>query len=58
MRFMKGGGYFDKTGIFMTGGQDSRLNLAILLGIGVKPKLYYGVGNSANTFTKKEDEKI
>ncbi|MBC5744960.1 hypothetical protein FMM74_015605 [Lachnospiraceae bacterium MD308] len=54
----EGGGYFDKTGIFMTGGQDSRLNLAIMLRLGFKPNLYYGVGNSANTFTKKEDEKI
>lgn len=50
--------HFDKTGIFMTGGQDSRLNLAIMFGLGARPTLYYGVGNSANTFTKKEDEKI
>lgn len=42
-------------GILFTGGQDSRLNLAMLLGVGLKPKLYYGIGNSRDTNTKKED---
>lgn len=47
---------FKKTGVFMTGGQDSRLYLALMLWIGLQPVLYYGKGDSLNTCTKKGDE--
>lgn len=46
---------FRHSGVFMTGGQDSRLSLSLLLALGMKPTLYYGIGNSSDTFTKKED---
>lgn len=49
---------YDSFGIFMTGGQDSRLSLALLLSLGAKPILYYGIGNSSNTVTKKNDFEI
>lgn len=41
--------------IFMTGGLDARISLATYLGIGAKPTLNYGIGNSIITNTKKED---
>lgn len=49
---------FKNTGIFMTGGQDSRLVLSFMLSIGLKPTLLYGEGDSINTNTKLEDKKI
>lgn len=42
----------------MTGGLDSRLCIAPVLANGVKPDLYYGVGNSILTDTKEMDLKI
>ena len=42
----------------MTGGLDSRLCLAPVLANGIKPDLYYGVGNSILTDTKDMDMKI
>lgn len=48
----------DSTGIFMTGGLDSRLVLSILTKIGISPSLIYGEGNSLNTSTKVEDKEI
>ena len=44
-----------KPGVFMTGGQDSRLYLAFLMKHGYEPTLYYGKGNSFNTCTKEND---
>ncbi|NBH14805.1 hypothetical protein D3Z36_11635 [Lachnospiraceae bacterium] len=49
---------FNKAGMFMTGGQDSRLYLSLMLNLGLNPTLYYGRGNSLNTCTKKDDEEI
>lgn len=49
---------FNNTSIFLTGGQDSRLSLALLLSLKIKPKVYYGVGNSSDTCTKKDDLNI
>lgn len=49
---------YKRSGICMTGGQDSRINLAILLSEGMKPICYYGEGNSIMTWTKEEDLKI
>lgn len=43
-------------GIFFTGGIDSRINLAMHLGVGGKPVLYYGVGDSRKTNTKLLDK--
>lgn len=48
---------FSKSGVFMTGGQDSRIYLALMLCLGLKPTLYYGKGNSLNTCTKENDER-
>lgn len=42
----------------MTGGLDSRLCIAPVLANGIKPDLYYGVGNSILTDTKGMDLKI
>lgn len=42
----------------MTGGLDSRLCIAPVLVNGVKPDLYYGVGNSILTDTKEMDLRI
>lgn len=50
--------HFQKIGLFMTGGLDSRIMLAGFLRAGVKPKLYYGIGNSALMNTKDEDLSI
>ena len=41
-----------------TGGLDNRLNLASFLAVGVKPDLFYGIGNSAITNTYNGDLKI
>ena len=49
---------FQSSGVFMTGGQDSRISLALMLAVGMKPTLYYGIGNSSNTSTKTEDFNI
>lgn len=46
---------FPKSCVFMTGGQDSRLTLALMLKLGFQPVLCYGTGNSSTTFTKVED---
>ena len=46
---------FKRTGIFLTGGQDSRLSLSLLLALGLKPLICYGQGNSSNTSTKQKD---
>lgn len=45
-------------GVFMTGGQDSRLVLAVLLAANCNPYLYYGIGNSFDTCTKAADDMI
>lgn len=45
----------DHISIFMTGGLDSRMTLAGLLSCGIKPHMYYGVGNSLLTNTKAPD---
>lgn len=42
--------------ICVTGGLDSRLVLASFLANGIKPKLFYGVGNNQITSPRKEDE--
>lgn len=52
------GHVFKSSGVFMTGGQDSRISLALMLSVGMKPTLYYGIGNSSNTSTKTEDFNI
>lgn len=49
---------FRQFGVFMTGGQDSRLVLSLLLALKAQPTLYYGVGNSLITVTKKKDMDI
>lgn len=49
---------FPKTAIFLTGGQDSRLNLALLLALNAHPKVYYGIGDSSDTSTKNDDLNI
>lgn len=49
---------FKDCGIFMTGGQDSRLSLALLLALQCRLKLYYGIGNSTYSYTKQDDMKI
>lgn len=49
---------YKNSAIFLTGGQDSRLNLALLLSLKIKPSVYYGIGNSFNTCTKNEDYEI
>lgn len=46
---------FEKTSIFLTGGQDSRLTLALLLSLNIKPLICYGRGNSSDTCTKQKD---
>lgn len=50
--------YFKRIGIFMTGGLDSRVTLAAFLNAGIKPVLFYGIGNSPITNTKSEDYNI
>lgn len=50
--------HYKKIGIFMTGGLDSRVTLAAFLKAGIKPKLLYGIGDSAITNTKVEDYNI
>lgn len=52
------GTLFESSGIFLTGGQDSRLVLGMMLSIGMKPTLFYGVGDSVTTNTKQEDQII
>lgn len=52
------GNLFPISGTFLTGGQDSRLALAIMLQANMTPICYYGVGNSAITWTKSEDCEI
>lgn len=47
---------FKDFGIFYTGGLDSRTVLSFLLSGGINPKLFYAVGNSRMTNTKKMDE--
>lgn len=49
---------FRKPASFMTGGQDSRLCLAIMMNQHMKPKLCYGIGDSIDTWTKPDDENI
>lgn len=49
---------FQKSTVFMTGGQDSRLSLALLLNMGMSPSLSYGIGDASDTATKKEDKSI
>lgn len=49
---------FGAPALSMTGGLDSRLCLAPVLANGVKPNLYYGVGNSILTDTKSMDLNI
>lgn len=44
--------------ISMTGGLDARIVLSTYLSAGVKPHLYYGVGNSFITNTYNEDKEI
>lgn len=46
---------FGTHGISYTGGLDSRMNLALLLGVNAKPKLFYGIGNTRETNTKEGD---
>ena len=46
---------FPKTATFLTGGQDSRITLALMLSLGMKPTCLYGVGDSTVTNTKSED---
>ena len=41
--------------VAMTGGQDSRLALSLLLGAGIRPRLIYWRGNSISTNTKEQD---
>ena len=48
---------FSKSGTFLTGGQDSRITLSLMLVLGLKPTCYYGIGNSTVTNTKNEDLK-
>jgi len=49
---------YGKPALCMTGGLDSRLCFAPVLANGLKPDLYYGVGNSILTDTKEMDLKI
>lgn len=49
------GELFHTSGVFMTGGQDSRLALSLMLNRGMKPTLFYGVGDSEDTNTKTQD---
>ena len=44
--------------ICMTAGLDARISLATYLSVGVKPNLYYGVGNSFLTNTQNKDLEI
>lgn len=46
---------FNSPAVAMTGGQDSRLTLAVLLGVGVDPRLVYWRGDSISTNTKERD---
>ena len=49
---------FESCGVFLTGGQDSRLSLALLLAIDMPTTLYYGIGDSSDTATQQEDLNI
>ena len=49
---------FDKSGVCLTGGQDSRLSLTLMLKLGFRPTLCYGTGDSNHTTTKLEDRKV
>lgn len=49
---------FASSALWMTGGEDARMCLAVMGYLGFKPVLYYGEGNSFLTCTKKEDFKI
>lgn len=49
---------FGAPALCMTGGLDSRLCLAPVLANGLRPNLFYGVGNSILTDTKEMDLKI
>lgn len=44
--------------ISMTGGLDARMTMSSYLAAGVKPHLYYGIGNSFITNTFNEDKEI
>lgn len=57
-RFEHFGYAFERPGVGMTGGQDSRTALALLLSAGVRPQLVYWRGNSTTTNTKQVDEDI
>lgn len=46
---------FNSPAVAMTGGQDSRLALAVLLGAKINPRLVYWRGNSISTNTKERD---
>lgn len=46
---------FSSPAVAMTGGQDSRLALAVLLGAKIDPRLVYWRGNSISTNTKERD---
>lgn len=46
---------FSQSGTFLTGGQDSRITLSLMLALGMKPSCYYGIGDSTITNTKSED---
>lgn len=50
--------FTDSVGIHQTGGLDNRTVLAAFLNKGIKPRMFYGVGNSRLTNTKAEDLKI
>lgn len=49
---------FGKTAIFMTGGEDSRINFSIMKMAGMNPTLLYGEGDSIDTFTHNTDKNI
>ncbi len=46
---------FTQSATFLTGGQDSRITLAFMLALGMKPTCCYGIGDSTVTNTKNED---
>lgn len=50
--------YMGGVALCMTGGIDARLTLATLLNVGIKPTLYYGIGNSKLTNTKAGDLEV
>lgn len=46
---------FQQSATFLTGGQDSRITLSLMLSLGMKPVCCYGIGDSTITNTKNED---